>query len=258
MPGPLAALGMQVGGQLVGAGIGKLLGRMNRIDPNDAYNNAPQLPEYSPEFSQAAIERAKVDGRVNDRRDSVLARILAQANSSPAMSANSSRNVAAANAQTSNMMNTIAGVEQNLDGYESQIEGRADDMEMQGRMRLAEIMQMNATARQQAAQNARLANQQVQASSMATGMGIGSQIGSGLVDYTMHKEMIKDNKERQNSLEEQIVGAQTKTQTMLNDFNTNLETMLQNNTGNTYQSLLPIINALRQMYPELPEFNFSE
>jgi len=193
---PLTALAVQAGSQAVGAGLGKLLGRMNRVDPNDAYNDAPQHQEYSPMLQQSAIERGRIGGRVDNRRESVLARILAQANSAAPMSANSSRNVAAANAQTSNMMNTIAGVEQNLDGYESQLEGRANDMEMQGRSRLAEIMQLNSMARQQAAQQARLANRQQSAAGMATGLQLGSTMGSGIVNYSAMRENLKFQKEQ--------------------------------------------------------------
>lgn len=201
---PLTALAVQAGSQAVGAGLGKLLGRMNRVDPNEAYNDAPQYQEYSPMLQQSAIERARIGGRVDNRRESILARILSQANSAAPMSANSSRNVAAANAQNANMMNTIAGVEQNLDGYESQLEGRADDMQMQGRSRLAEIMQMNSMARQQAAQQARLANRQQSAAGMATGLGIGQQLGSGVVQYSMFQDQLNQDKERFGALDEWV------------------------------------------------------
>lgn len=201
---PLTALAVQAGSQAVGAGIGKLLGRMNRVDPNDAYNDAPQYEEYSPMLQQSAIERARIGGRVDSRRESVLARILAQANSAAPMSVNSSRNVAAANAQTANMMNTIAGVEQNLDGYESQLEGRAYDMELQGRSRLTEIMRLNSMARQQAAQQARLANRQQSAAGMATGLGIGQQLGSGVVEYSMFQDQLNQDKERFSTLDQWV------------------------------------------------------
>jgi len=187
----LGALGIQAGSQLAGAGLGKLLGRMNRVDPNEAYQNAPQYQEFSPELEQAYQERARIGQRVDDRRQGTLARILAQSKTHHPMTGNSARNVAQANVQNNQMMNVIAGVEDNLGQFEDSLEDRADAMQMQGRGRLAEIMQLNSQARQQAAQQARLANRQQQSAGMATGMQLGSTIGSGIVNYSAMRDNLK-------------------------------------------------------------------
>lgn len=200
----LGALGIQAGSQLVGAGLGSLLGSLNRVDPNDAYQDAPQYQEFSPELEQAYQERARIGQRVNERRQGTLARILAQSKTQHPMTTNSSRNVAQANAQNQQMMSIVAGVEDNLGRYEDRLEDRADNLQMQGRGRLAEIMQLNSQARQQAAQQARLANRQQQAAGMATGLQLGSTMGSGIVNYTMFNDQLNFEREREARLQDRF------------------------------------------------------
>lgn len=223
---PLSALGIQASAQLAGAGLGDLLGKLNRVDPNEAYQDAPQYQEFSPELEQAYQERARIGSRVDDRREGILARLLSQANSNPIATGNSSRNVAMSNAQNAQMMNTIAGVEDNLGQYEDQLESRADAMQMQGRGRLAEIMQLNSQARQQARQQAQLANRQQQTAGMATGLQLGSTMGSGIVNYSAMRNNLKfqekqfeQNTNDRNRMWESLFGSPEYEQLSINDVN---------------------------------------
>lgn len=248
---PLSALAVSAGSQALGAGLGKLLGRMNQIDPNKAYQNAPQYQEIAPELDQSYQERAMINNLVDNRRGATLARLMAQLDSTPPMSANSARNVAQANAQSAQAMNVIGNVEANLTDYKDTLDQRASIMQARGRSKLADIMNQNAMARQQARQNAELANQQLQASSVATGMGLGQQLGSAFINQSNYKQGLAQQEKAQQTLTTQIGNMKTANDTMLNNFYDRINTTMNTDRDRLLQMLGPILSQLQQQYPDL-------
>jgi hypothetical protein len=201
---PLTALGIGVGGQLLGSVLGKQMYRRNKIDENEAYQNAPQYDEFSSMLDQSYQMRGQIEGRVDNYRNSTLAKLLSQLDSTAPMSTNSGRNVAQANAQSNQAMNMIAGVEANANSVRDQYTDQADAMQTQGRSELGRIMQLNSMARQEAMQQANLANRQLRSGALGAGQAIGQTLASGIVNASMFNQQLDEEKNRGFKLEEML------------------------------------------------------
>jgi hypothetical protein len=188
--------------QAGGAALGGLTNRfgLGKQSVNDAVQNAPQYDEISPMLGQSYQMRGQIQNRVDDRRNQTLSRLLNQMDKTPVLSSNGSRNIAQANAQNDMAFKAISGMESDLGVFEDELTAQADQVQAQGRSKLAEIMQLNKMAREQAARNTRVANQNVSAANMSMGLQLGSQVGQGLVQSSMFKDQLKAEEERYDDL----------------------------------------------------------